>query len=162
MKTNVLKDQSGVILVIAMMMMLVLTLISLASTSTSLFEIKLSGNKRGSTNAFYAADSGVQVVMADAQNFDLPGKYDVGQKYNYSSYIDGEGNKNYNPSNASIAILHNTAQSGAPRGIGMSATGSVAFVHYLIESTGQDQIDSNLLKSTCTIQQKVVRLVPTM
>jgi len=78
-----LKDQSGVALVLALVMIVILTLIGLASTYTSTFEMKLSGNKRGTTDAFYAADSGVQVVTANVDNFSLPGKY-VDNKYDPS------------------------------------------------------------------------------
>ena len=74
------KDESGVALVIALVLMVVLTLIGLASTLSSTYEVKLSGNKRGSTDAFYAADSGVQVTVANIKNFDLPGQY-VDEKY---------------------------------------------------------------------------------
>ena len=66
-------------------MIIVMTLIVLAASFTSIFEIKLAGNKRGSTDAFFAADSGVQIVMATVENFDLPGKYDVGNKYHLFS-----------------------------------------------------------------------------
>lgn len=154
-KVDIFKNQSGVALVIALTMMIVLTLIVLAAAFTSIFEIKLAGNKRGSTDAFYAADSGVQVVMNKAENFDLPGKYDVGDQYYFS-----RDSANINPTNADIIIYHNTAQSGAPRGLGFSATGNYGFVHYLIEAKGKDQTDLNPIRSTSTIQQKVVRLVP--
>jgi hypothetical protein len=151
-----LKDQSGVALVIAMITMIVLTLIGLASTFTSTYEIKLSGNKRGSTDAFYAADSGVQVVVANIENFNLPGKY-VDNKY----YPFTDPN-NPNPTKAKVIISYDTTQEGPPRGSGFSATGNFEFRHYLIESVGQDQIELNPIKSTCTIQEKVVRLVPTL
>lgn len=154
-KLNInLKDQSGAALVVALIIMIVLTLIGLASVFTSTFEIRLSGNKRGSTDAFYAADSGVQVVTARIENFDLTGKY-VDNKYD--PFTDPA---NPNPTNAKATINHDTTQSGAPRGIKSSAI-SFEFEHYLIESTGQDQMELNPIKSTCTIQEKVVRLVPT-
>src|SRR4030042_518611 len=74
-KLNItLKDQSGAVLVIALIMMIVLTLIGLASTFPSTFEIKLSGNKRGSTDAFYAAEGGVQATLANPANF-TPSSY---------------------------------------------------------------------------------------
>ena len=59
------RNRSGMALVIALILMVVLTLLGLASSLSSTFEIKLSGNKRGSTGAFYSADTGVQVVMAN-------------------------------------------------------------------------------------------------
>jgi len=152
---TVLKNQSGVALVIALIMMIILTLIGLASTYTSIFEIKLSGNKRGSTDAFYAADSGVQVVVANIQNFDLPGKY-IDDKYD--PFTDPN---NPNPTKAKVTINHDTTQSGSPRGIQMSAT-NFGFEHYLIESTGSDQMELSPIKSTSTVQEKVVRMVPTL
>jgi hypothetical protein len=144
-------------LVISLILMVVLTLLGLASSLSSNFEVKLSGNKRGSTDAFYAADSGTQVVIAHLINFDLPGKYS-GNKYEPFS---DNANTTPNPTHARVFIEHFPDQTGAPRGLGISAT-QVNFEHYLIESTGEDQIDTNLVKSNCVIQQKVVRLVPTL
>lgn len=150
------KNQSGAALVIALIMLIVLTLIGLAATFTSTFEIILSGNKRGATNAFFAADSGVQVTIANIENFDIPGKY-VNNQYN--PFTD---KNNPNPTNAKVTITYNPAQTGAPRGLGLSATGNYEYNYYLIESTGEDQLEVNSNKSTCTIQQKVVRLIPTL
>jgi hypothetical protein len=155
-KTNLLKDQSGAILVIALIMMVVLTLIGIAGSFTSIFEIMISGHKRGSTDAFYSADSGVQVVVANLDNFDLTGKY-VANQYNPFSDLN-----NPNPTNARVTITYDTVQQGSPRGLGFSATGNYEFKHFLMESTGQDQTESSSNKSTCTIQQKVVRIVPTL
>ena len=151
----ILKDQSGVALVIALVMIVVLTLIGLASTYTSTFEMKLSGNKRGTTDAFYAADSGVQVTVANIENFSLPGKY-VDNKYN-----PFKDSSNPNPTNAKVIIQYDTTQEGSPRGSGFSAI-SFEYKHFLIDSTGQDQTELNLIKSACTIEEKVVRLVPTL
>jgi len=160
---EILKNQSGAALVIALIMIIVMTLIVLAASFTSIFEIRLAGNKRGSTDAFFAADSGVQVVMANIENFDLPVKYAVGNKYLYSKdpavLADLD---NMNPTKADIIIYHNSTQSGAPRGMGFSATGNYEFVHFVIESMGKDQIELSPIRSTCTIQEKVVRLVPTL
>ena len=136
-------------------MIIVMTLIVLAASFTSNFEIKLAGNKRGSTNAFYSADSGIQVSLGRIENFNIPGQY-VDNKYN--PFTD---NNNPNPTNTSVNITFNPAQQGAPRGIGISAI-SFEFNHYMIEATGKDQLEANPIKSQCTIQEKVVRLIPTM
>ncbi len=160
-RVGVLKNQSGVALVIALIMIIVLTVIVLAASLTSLFDIKLAGNKRGSTDAFFGADSGIQIVMADADNFDLPGKYNAGGKYYYSEDV-GNRNPTKNPTSADIVIYHNSTQTGPPRGFGFSATGNYEFMHFLIESTGKDQVEVSPQKSTCVIQQKAVRLVPTL
>lgn len=150
-----LKDQSGVALVLALIMIVILTLIGLASTYTSTFEMKLSGNKRGTTDAFYAADSGVQVVVANVENFSLPGKY-VDEKYD--PFTDAN---NPNPTKAKVTITHDITQSGSPRGARMSAI-AFGFEHFLIESKGSDQLELSPMKSTCTVEEKIVRLVPTL
>jgi len=151
----VLKNQNGAALVIALIMIIVMTLVVLATSFTSNFEIKLAGNKRGSTNAFYSADSGIQVVLGRIENFNIPGQY-VDNKYN--PFTD---NNNPNPTNASVNMTFNSAQHGAPRGVGISAI-NFEFNHYIIEATGKDQLEASLMKSQCTIQEKVVRLIPTM
>jgi len=150
-----LKDQSGVALVLALIMIVILTLIGLASTYTSTFEMKLSGNKRGTTDAFYAADSGVEVIVANVDNFSLPGKY-VDNKYD--PFTDPN---NPNPTKANVLIQYDTTQEGSPRGSGFSAI-SFEFKHFVVDSKGQDQLDLNLIKSASEIEQKVVRLVPTL
>ncbi len=150
---EVLKSQSGVALVIALIMIIVLTVVVLAASLTSIFEIKLAANKRGATDAFFAADSGVQVVTANPENFNSNTKYDP---------FSDPSNPNPNPTKAKVQITFEATQSGAPRGLGFSATGNYDFRHYLIESKGEDQVESNPIKSTCTIQEKVVRLVPTL
>ena len=153
--THVLTNEHGAALVIALMMMIMLTLIGLGSIFTSTFEVKLSGNKRASTNAFYAADSGVQVIMANIDNFNLPGKY-VDNKYD--PFTDPA---NSNVTKAAVVITHIPDQHGSPRGSGFSAT-HFEFIYYVIDSTGQDQIEFSPVKSACTVEQKVVRLVPTL
>jgi hypothetical protein len=151
----ILKDESGVALVIALVMIVILTLIGLASTYTSTFEMKLSGNKRGTTDAFYAADSGVEVTVANIENFSLPGKY-VDNKYD--PFTDPS---NPNPTKAKVVIQYDTTQEGSPRGSGFSAI-SFEYRHFLIDSTGHDQADMGLIKSACEVEEKVVRLVPTL
>ena len=150
------RNQDGTVLVIALLIILLLALIGLASVSGSLFEIKLSGNKRGATDAFYNADSGIQVVTSNLANFDSS-KYDAANQYQYSKDAS-----NINPTGANILIVRDTMRSGAPRGLGMGATGSTGFIYFLVESTGQDQVESDQAKANCTIEQEVMRIVPTM
>ena len=159
--TDILKNQTGMALVIALLMMIVLTLIGLASVFTSSFELRLAGNKRGSTDAFYAADTGVHVSMANIRNFDLPGKF-VDNKYDPFTVTDPKSpDYNPNPTKAQVVIEHRESEQGPPRGLGMSAV-QVGYVHYLIESTGHDQSDLSPFKSTCEIDEKLLRIVPTV
>ena len=148
------KDQSGAALVIALLMMITLTLIGMGAIFTSTFEVQISGNKRGSTDAFYAAESGLQVAVANMNNF------------NPASYVDNRYNpftdpSNPNPTHATVSIDYLPNQHGAPRGLGVSAT-NFEFMYFNIQSIGQDQTASTPVRSTTTLEQKVVRLVPTL
>ena len=158
---DILKNETGMALVIALLMMIVLTLIGLASVFTSSFELRLAGNKRGSTDAFYAADTGVHVSMANIRNFDLPGKF-VDNKYDPFTVTDlNSPDYNPNPTKAQVVIEYREDEQGAPRGLGMSAA-QVGYQHYLIDSTGYDQLDLSPFKSKCEINEKVLRIVPTL
>jgi Tfp pilus assembly protein PilX len=152
---KILRDQSGTVLVIALMMMVIFTLIVISASSTAIIESRLSGNKRMSTAAFYAADSGLHVAAANIENFAMEDKY-VNNKYNI--FTDPA---NPNPTNAKVVIEHDAIQAGAPRGTGMSAV-NFEFEHFVIASTGQDSTEPGLSKSTCTVEEKVVRLGPTL
>jgi len=63
MEENILREEKGVALVIALLMMLVLTLIGISSISTTNFETSISGNERVRMDAFYAAEAGIQVAI---------------------------------------------------------------------------------------------------
>jgi len=64
MKTNLLKNEKGVALVIALIMLIILTFIGISAISSSVFEAKLSGNERWGSVAFYAASAGVEVGIS--------------------------------------------------------------------------------------------------
>lgn len=150
-------NESGAALVVALLMIVILTLIGLASTLTSTFEIRLSGAKRSTTDAFFAADSGVQVVLADVNNFNLPGQYVNNQ---YKPLADPKKNIP-NPTKADVTIHYDPLSIGSPRGLGMSAV-NFEYTHYTVSSTAGDMKDAGLNRSTCTVEEKVVRLTPTL
>ena len=153
-KANIiLRSQSGTALVIALVMIIVITLIALASSYTSIFEMKLSGNKRGSTDAFYSADTGVNEITTNITNFNLD-KYDALTKI-YRHFSDSM-NTTPNPTQAQVNIAYVPTQSGPPRGKGFSAI-NLNYAYYQVESIGKDQAGS---RSTTTIQEEVVRLLP--
>jgi Tfp pilus assembly protein PilX len=151
---KILGSQSGVALVIALLMMVVLTLVGLASVFTSSFEMRLSGNKRGATDAFYSSDSGIQFAISDINHFNLGNVYPL-------TPAEEDPAHPKNITGAAVSITHNTDQHGSPRGSGMSAT-NFEFEHFMINSTGEDQIELNPIRSTTTLEEKVVRLVPTL
>ena len=152
-KTNtILKTQSGAALVVALIMLVVITLIALASSYTSIFEIKISGNKRGATNAFYAADAGVNAITAYSSNFQVM----VANTTNTTLYpfSDASIPSIPNPTNASVIYYPN--QSGPPRGGGYSAV-NVAYAYYLVQCTASDTAGSG---ASSQIREDVIRLLP--
>jgi Tfp pilus assembly protein PilX len=168
------RDQSGAALVVALIMLICLTVIALASNLTSIFEIKLSGNKRGSTDAFYTADGGIQAALSTLTNFSTSSYVAVP---NTSSLPQGLSTESIDsqltapalplPSGVTFTLppqvtIYHTYKVGAPRGSGFSATGSYDYAYYIIDSIGTDQIELASLKSSCRLTEKVVRLLPTM
>jgi hypothetical protein len=168
----ILGNQSGVALVVALLMIVILSLIGIASSSNSTFEIRLSGNKRGSTDAFYAAEGGNRSVIPIIANFNTSAGYvavnqgalptelqsesiDMGMT---APALDLPGGVAFNAP-PQVTIYHTTV-TRVPRGLGMSA---IAFLYnyYIIDSTGQDQMDLSLTRSNCEIREKIVRLIPT-
>lgn len=61
---NILINNKGVALVIALLMLLVLTIIGIASVSTTIFEANIAGNERVGVDAFYTSEAGSQVGVS--------------------------------------------------------------------------------------------------
>lgn len=170
---DIFKNQSGAALVIALIMIIVMTLIVLAASFTSNFEIKLAGNKRGSTDAFYTADGGVQAVLANLGNFNVPGNFTAVNPATLpadlqTESIDSRFTSPTLPLPAGVnftdppqVTIYHTTRTSAPRGLGFSATGQIDYEHYLVDSIGRDQIDISLMRSNSHIREKLVRLIPT-
>ncbi len=175
-KSNlILRSESGVALVIALLMIVILSLIGLASSSTSTFEIKLSGNKRGATNAFYTADGGCQSVLASLGNFSTLYYAPVSDQSTLPVELQSENLhfKQTSPSFSSPAdslfqyreapkvTIYYSNIGAPPKGLGFSAI-NFDFNYYIIDAVGKDQLDASANRSNCEIREKVVRLIPTM
>ena len=139
-------NESGAALVVALIMIIVLTLIGLASTFTSTFEIILSGEKRRTTDAFYAADSGVNVAMLRHSNFS-PGRM------NHNPFSD---HPTENITNVEAQIDYDPNKIGPPKAF---TSINLNYAYFWVESKGNDLTGTNS-KSTCTIDVNVVRLLP--
>ena len=169
-KSNlIVRNESGVALVVALFMIVLLSLIGLASSSSSTFEIKLSGNKRGATDAFYSADSGLQAVMGDTNNFTCSDTNTTGVPPEIiSEGFGGKKTSNFTfnlPAGYAFADqptmkIYRTTQKKVPRGLGMSAI-NFLYEYYIADSTGRDQTDFSSVKSQSEIREKIVRLEPT-
>jgi Tfp pilus assembly protein PilX len=172
-KLTILRDESGVALVIALLMITILTLIGIASTFTSTFEIMLSGNKRGSTDAFYTADGGVQAVLPDIANFNTSSGFASVNTSSLPLNLQNESIdlRNTSPTlslpsgvsftDAPTVTVYHTTLTSVPRGSGFSAI-NFEYAHYLIDSVGRDQTDMGLVKSNCQVREKIVRIIPTL
>lgn len=158
---TILKNQSGAALVIALIMMVVITLIALASSYTSIFEIKISGNKRGSTNAFYAADAGINAITSyPTYSFDTT-QYTVSVQNTSSVYNPFTNPNILNPTkppipSANAPVTYYMNQSGPPRGGGYSAV-NVSYAYFQVQCVGSDSAGSG---AQATVQEDVIKLVP--
>lgn len=156
-------NQSGAALVIALVMIVVLTLIALATTLSSNFENMLAGNKRGSTDCFYTADSGIQASLSNISNFS-PALYVTPASLSDHPEVDSRFKPPMSIGNLSTqpdVYIYHTTLTGSPRGLHMSAAGNYAFSYFIIDSKGCDQLDVSLVKFNCEHQEEVVRLLPT-
>jgi hypothetical protein len=63
MERNILRNQKGIVLIVALLMLLILTLIGVSSISTTTYQTKISGNERVGTDAFYVSEAGIQVAI---------------------------------------------------------------------------------------------------
>ena len=167
----ILGNQSGAALVVALLMIVMLSLIAIASSSNSTFEIRLSGNKRGSTDAFYTADGGAKAVLPDITNFNISSGYttslgtlpselqteSIDQKRTSPTLVVPSGVSF--ASSPQVTIYH-TSIAKVPRGLGTSAL-AFKYNYYIIDSIGQDQMDFSLIRSNCEVREKIVRLIPT-
>lgn len=54
------QNQKGAILVVALLLLLVMTILGISLVNTATFDIQVSGNERVRTDAFYAAEAGIQ------------------------------------------------------------------------------------------------------
>lgn len=68
MKKDILNNQSGIALVIALVMLLALTVLGISAITTSTIELQISGNERHSTEALHLADSGLERGLLDLLN----------------------------------------------------------------------------------------------
>jgi hypothetical protein len=171
-KKKILREESGYSLVVALMMILVLSVIGLAAAFNSNLEVRLSGNKRGSTNAFYTADGGAQSVLADLANFSLSTYTLVPNTSSLAVELRNEdiNSKKTSPSLSMPAgvsfadppqvTIYHSSKTKVPRGLGFSAV-HFEYNYYIIDSLGRDQVDAGSNKSNSEVREKIVRILPT-
>jgi Tfp pilus assembly protein PilX len=124
MERNILKEERGVALIIALLMLLVLTLIGISSISTTTFETSISGNERVRTDAFYAAEAGIQVGINQIPDTNPIQKTGLKE---HSYYWGGTANDKGNPKSLKSFGLHQVA----------GFDSSWAFKRFQVNTTGE-------------------------
>jgi hypothetical protein len=87
-KKHLLKKQSGMALVIALVMLLVLTIVGINAINTTVFETSISGNQRLYNTAFYGADGGIDDFRATMDSANPRGIRDQLLDRSINSYSD--------------------------------------------------------------------------
>ena len=125
MERIILGEKKGVALVIALLMLLVLTLIGISSISTTTFETSISGNERVRTDAFYAAEAGIQVAINRIPDNTNPIPKTKIKEDSY--YWSGTANDKGNPKSLKSFGLHQMA----------GFDSSWAFKRFQVNTTGE-------------------------
>ncbi len=70
-----LGNESGFVLVLALVLMVVLVIIGISATNTTVFELQTAGNDRSGKSTFYAAEGGLEVgtELIEQSIWDFPG-----------------------------------------------------------------------------------------
>ena len=171
--TTILRNQSGAALVIALILIVTITLIALASSYTSIWEINISGNKRGATDAFYSADAGINILTSyPAYSFN-PTYYPPPTPPTTTSTMNSTPFNNLpNPFNnlpnqnvpisVTGSITNITNESGPPRGGGYSAV-NVNYAYFQVQCIGTDSAVSGVIGvsgAQATVQEDVIEIIP--
>jgi hypothetical protein len=85
MEWNIVRNEKGLVLIIALLILLVLTLIGISAIGTTIFETNISGNERIGTDAFYASEAGIHVGLNQLPNTNPLGRAKVGEDSYYWS-----------------------------------------------------------------------------
>jgi hypothetical protein len=120
----------------------------------------MSGNKRGTTDAFYAADTGISAIIAyptlsfNTTAFQI--QTPTSMQYNPFPFtaLNIPNPTNIASSNASVTWYQNL--SGPPRGGGYSAV-NVNYAYFQVQCTGNDTQGSG---AQSTIQEEVIEIIP--
>ena len=117
-KADIIKNEDGSTIVMALIMLAILTIIGISASTTSVTELQIVRNERIYQNNFYLAESSVMEAAQRLDNFDGITDYDIlmarasptklGWINNASASPDFEISSNWNTSN-SIPSLANTS-----------------------------------------------------
>jgi type IV pilus assembly protein PilX len=67
-KIQVVENERGSVLIIALIMLVLLTILGISASTTSDIEVQIAGNERNYKRTFYTANSGIEHVKASLSN----------------------------------------------------------------------------------------------
>jgi len=91
MGKNIVENDRGIALVVALMMLLVLTLIGINAITSTTYETSISGNERVGTDAFYASEAGIHLGINQVPNTNPISRTKLGEDSYYRSQIRAFG-----------------------------------------------------------------------
>jgi len=95
---DILKNNNGVALVIALIMLLILTFIGISAISTTTFETNIAGNERVGTDAFYASEAIFQVGLNQLPDTKPRPRTKIGEgSYGWSGSLKDKDSTGFTP-----------------------------------------------------------------
>jgi Tfp pilus assembly protein PilX len=95
-KMLVFENESGSVLIIALIMLVLLTVLGITATSTSNIELQIAGNERNYKRAFYVANAGIEQArasLAAALAQYRANQISTGATLDWSFALDGQAGK---------------------------------------------------------------------
>jgi len=140
-KTNILNNESGSTILLAVIFLFLASVLGMSITNTSTMEIQIAGVYKASKMAFYAADSGIHYVAVNADLYDSD-NLDPAQPFNFP---DPANPATTYPITSKLnigGIVTYEGKSQMPAGSGFSA-GAIFAIRYQIQSTGESNTGAN-------------------
>ncbi|HIF50721.1 MAG TPA: hypothetical protein EYQ42_04180 [Thiotrichaceae bacterium] len=129
-----IKNQSGAVLITALIMLVILTMLGLSSMTTSTMEERMAANSQEINRAFQAASSGLELVFSDEDAFNTTNT-EASDTYIKSDTTVGGDPSGSNAYSATTEYSSTFIQQvSAPRGSGWDST--FAFYYFDLSATG--------------------------
>ena len=130
-------NQSGAVLVTALIMLVILTLLGLSSMTTTTMEERMAANSQEILRAFQAASSGLTLVFNDEDAFATNNTKETddgtaNDPYDKNAAVGATGSDGYNSNTVYNSVYRQNTT--PPRGSGWDST--FAYYHFDLSATG--------------------------
>jgi type IV pilus assembly protein PilX len=159
---EILGNQRGFALVLALGMLAILSILGAMVLSTSMTEIGISGNYRTSREAFFAAERAIEYAMGNSEIVKSTASVDLNATDTTNSALNHAvnltlGSTQLDPSAANQVV--NLGAGQLPASIRSAYGDKFGANYYLISVTGA-RLSGNAVRSTARIEAQRVRLFP--